>query len=103
MGTLIDQLLQQNGIGEMRLLALALRTVAERHMVVLQPPHAPQAFALAALGLPSMSMISLRAVRTGDMMWAAEQVLHSGSRGALLFWADQVGSGSAQYGPVRSV
>jgi protein ImuA len=100
--TMVDLLLKQNGIGEMRLLAPALRTVAERRVVLLQPPHAPQALALAALGLPPASVIWLRAERTGDMMWAAEQVLRSGSCGALLFWPDQVGSGSARYRPVRS-
>jgi protein ImuA len=101
-GTLVDLLLQQNGIGEMRLLAPALASVAARRVVLLQPPHAPQALALAALGLPPASVIWLRAERTGDMMWAAEQVLRSGSCGALLFWPDQVGSGSARYRPVRS-
>jgi protein ImuA len=102
MGTMVDLLLQQNGIGEMRLLAPALRTVAERRVVLLQPPHAPQAIALAVLGLPPASVIWLRAERTGDMMWAAEQVLRSGSCGALLFWPDQVGAGSARYRPVRA-
>lgn len=102
MSTMVDLLLQQNGIGEMRLLAPALRSVAERRVVLLQPPHAPQAIALAALGLPPASVIWLRAERTGDMMWAAEQVLRSGSCGALLFWPDQIGSGSARYRPVRS-
>jgi protein ImuA len=86
----------------MRLLGPALRTVAERRIVLLQPPHAPQTIALAALGLPPASVIWLRAERTGDMMWAAEQVLRSGSCGALLFWPDQVGSGSARYRPVRA-
>jgi len=101
MSTMVDLLLQQNGIGEMRLLAPALRTVAERRVVLLQPPHAPQALALAALGLPPESVLWIRTERTGDMMWAAEQVLRSGSCGALLFWPDQVGSGCARYLPVR--
>jgi protein ImuA len=101
-GTLVDLLLQQNGIGEMRLLAPALREVADRRVVLLQPPHAPQALALATLGLPPESVLWIRAERTGDMMWAAEQVLRSGSCGALLFWPDQIGSGSARYRPVRA-
>ena len=70
----------------MRLLAPALAKVAERRVVLLQPPHAPQALALAALGLPPSSVLWLRAERTADMLWAAEQVLRSGSCGALLFW-----------------
>jgi len=85
-GTLVDLLVQQPGIGEIRMLAPALKTVAERRVVLLQPPHAPQALALAALGLPPASVLWLRAERTADMLWAAEQVLRSGSCGALLFW-----------------
>lgn len=95
-GALVDLLVQQPGIGEIRLLAPALRQVAERRVVLLQPPHAPQAIALAGLGLPPSSVIWLRAERTADSLWAAEQVLRSGSCGALLFWPDQQGNGGRQ-------
>jgi protein ImuA len=102
MGTMVDLLVQQPGIGEMRLLAPALAMVAERRVVLLQPPHVPQALALAALGLPPASVIWIRAERSGDMLWAAEQVLRSGSCGALVCWPDQVGAGSARQRFVRS-
>lgn len=95
-GTLVDLHVQQPGIGEMRMLAPALRRVADRRVVLLQPPHPPQALALAALGLPPTSVIWLRAERTADAMWAAEQVLRSASCGALLFWPDQIGNGGRQ-------
>jgi len=68
MGTLVDLLLQQPGIREMRLFAPALATVAERRVVLLQPPHVPQAIALAALSLPPASVLWLRAECTGDML-----------------------------------
>ena len=42
-GTLVDLLLQQPGIGEMRLLRPALAAAASRRIVLLQPPHPPQA------------------------------------------------------------
>ena len=58
--------------------------------MLLQPPHPPQALALAALGLPPSQLIWLRSTRTNDALWAAEQVLRSGSCGALLFWANHV-------------
>jgi protein ImuA len=58
--------------------------------VLLQPPHPPQALALAALGVPPSQLIWLRATRTADALWAAEQVLRSGSCGALLFWQNHV-------------
>jgi protein ImuA len=86
-GTLVDLLLQQPGIGEMRLLRPALAAAAARRIVLLQPPHPPQALALAALGLPPSQLIWIRSSRSTDALWAAEQVLRSGSCGALLFWA----------------
>jgi protein ImuA len=85
-GQLIDLLQQQPGIGEMRMLRPALAQVAARRIVLLQPPHPPQALALAALGVPPSQLIWLRTSRTADALWAAEQVLRSGSCGALLFW-----------------
>lgn len=89
-GTLVDLLLQQPGIGEMRLLRPALAAAAARRIVLLQPPHPPQALALAALGVPPAQLIWLRPSRTSDALWAAEQVLRSGSCGALLFWTNHV-------------
>jgi protein ImuA len=90
-GVLIDLLTQQSGIGELRLLAPALAKVASRRVVLLQPPHPPQAIALAALGVAPSHLLWLRAERTADALWAAEQVLRSGSCGALLFWPHQAG------------
>ncbi|NML62446.1 translesion DNA synthesis-associated protein ImuA [Massilia sp. RP-1-19] len=85
-GTLNELLLQQAGIGEMRLLRPSLQTVARRRIVLLQPPHPPQALALAALGIKPSQLLWVRTSRSADALWAAEQVLRSGSCGALLFW-----------------
>jgi protein ImuA len=95
-GTMVDLLVQQAGIGEMRLLAPALAKVAGRRIALLQPPHAPQSIALASLGLPPSSVLWLRAERTADALWAAEQVLRSGSCGALVFWPDNRASSARQ-------
>jgi protein ImuA len=89
-GTLVDLLVQQPGIGEMRLLAPALARASDRRIVMLQPPHPPQTLALARLGLSPSSLLWLRAERTADALWAAEQVLRSGSCGALLCWQNQI-------------
>lgn len=86
-GMLTELLLQQAGIGELRLLRPALAQVAKRRIVLLQPPHAPQALALAALGLAPSQLVWVRSSRVTDALWAAEQILRSGSCGALLFWA----------------
>lgn len=88
-GTLVDLHVQQPGIGEVRLLAPALRQVAARRIVFLQPPHAPQAIALAALGIQPSQLLWLRAPRTADALWAAEQVLKNGGCGALLYWPNE--------------
>jgi protein ImuA len=91
---LVDLLVQQPGIGEMRLLAPALAQAASNKVALLQPPHTPQAIALAAMGVPPAAALWLRANRTADALWAAEQVLRSGSCGALLFWQTQIRSDS---------
>jgi len=85
-GTLVELLLQQSGIGELRLLAPALASLSKLPIVLVQPPHPPQALALAELGLPPSQLIWLRSGESGDALWAAEQVLQSGSCAALLFW-----------------
>ncbi|OFA03041.1 translesion DNA synthesis-associated protein ImuA [Duganella sp. HH101] len=87
LGTLIDLLVQQHGIGELRLLRPALLGLGKRPIALLQPPHAPQALALAALGLEPSQLIWIRSgAKSGDALWAAEQVLRSGCCGALLLW-----------------
>jgi protein ImuA len=89
-GSLTELLTQQPGIGEMRLLAPALGKVAERKIIMLEPPHPPQALALAAMGVAPDQALWLRAKTTSDILWAAEQVLRSGACGALLLWQTHV-------------
>ncbi len=89
--TLIELLLQQAGIGEMRLLQPALCAIGrKRRIVMVQPPHLPQVAAWAGWGLPADRFVWIRAARTADALWSAEQVLRNGSCGALLFWQPQV-------------
>jgi protein ImuA len=90
-GALIELLLQQSGIGELRLLQPALEAVARRRSVVLvQPPCLPQAAAWQAWGLPPQQLLWIRTQQTADALWSAEQVLRNGSCGALLLWQQQV-------------
>lgn len=89
-GTLVDLLVQQPGIGEMRLLAPALSRVAHKKIVLLQPPHAPQAAGLAVLGIPPGDVIWVSTRSTADALWAAELVLRSGCCGGLLFWVHHI-------------
>ncbi|MDQ1817281.1 translesion DNA synthesis-associated protein ImuA [Massilia sp. CCM 9210] len=89
-GTLVDVLPQQAGLGEMRLLAPALVKVASRSVVLLQPPHCPQILALGGMGLAASQVLWIKSKKGTDALWAAEQVLRSGSCGALLFWPSHV-------------
>jgi protein ImuA len=89
--TLIELLLQQPGIGEMRLLQPALAAIAkQRRVALVQPPHAPQIAAWSAWGLPHEQLLWLKTPHTADALWSAEQILRNGSCGALLFWQQQI-------------
>jgi len=61
-----ELLIQQPGIGELRLLAPALVTVAKKQIAFMQPLHPPQA--LAAMGISPESALWLRADRTADSL-----------------------------------
>jgi protein ImuA len=88
--TLIELLLQQPGIGEIRLLQPALAVIAkQRRVVLVQPPHAPQIAAWSAWGLPHEQLLWLKTPHTADALWSAEQILRNGSCGALLLWQNQ--------------
>lgn len=89
-GTMIDLLQQQPGIGELRLLGPALSKVADRMVALVCPPQVPQAISLHALGIPSSKILWVKPERTADMLWAAEQILRSGSVGAVLFWQNHM-------------
>jgi len=89
-GSLIELLVQQPGVGELKLLAPALRKVSRKGIVLLQPPHMPNALAFAGLGLPPSDLTWLKSKTTADALWAAETVLRSGTCGSLLFWNTHV-------------
>ncbi|RXZ38810.1 translesion DNA synthesis-associated protein ImuA [Oxalobacteraceae bacterium CAVE-383] len=89
-GSLIELLLQQNGIGELRLLQPALRNLGRRRIALLQPPYPPQTLALAELGLAPSQLLWIAPTRNADALWAAEQILRADSCGALLCWQNQV-------------
>lgn len=88
---LIELLLSQNGIGELRLLAptLAALTQAGKSVILLAPPHVPFAPALAELGLDLQHVILIQTDKPMDRIWAVEQTLKSASFGALLCWLPQ--------------
>ena len=88
-GALTELLFDEEGIGELRLLAPALKRLAQsgEAIVLAGPPHIPYAPALAGCGIdPGRVTVIDADGRNG--WWAAEQVLRSNSAGALLFWPE---------------
>ncbi|MDR5646768.1 translesion DNA synthesis-associated protein ImuA [Burkholderia cenocepacia] len=91
---LTDLLVQQAGIGELRLLAPALTAPDRRPVALLEPPLTPNAFGLIHIGLPCDRLMLLRAPRTADALWSAEQILRAGTCSALVLWQQHVKTSS---------
>ncbi|MGH8130280.1 MAG: translesion DNA synthesis-associated protein ImuA [Steroidobacteraceae bacterium] len=97
LSTLIELLVPTAGIGEIRLLLPALRTLAAatagepRWIAWLAPPHLPYAPALADAGLDPARMLVIRPRAGLDMLWAMEQALRSGACAAVLGWTGATG------------
>ena len=83
---LVELLVSQPGIGELRLLQPALQRLSGQRIALLQPPHVPQVSSWRASGLVPEHLLWIRAERDSDALWSAEQVLRNGSCSALLFW-----------------
>jgi protein ImuA len=94
LGGLVELLVQQAGIGELRLLQPALKSVGSQSIALLQPPHIPNGLGLAHTGVPWQNVMHLKAPKTADALWSAEQILRTGSCGALLYWAQHVQASS---------
>ncbi len=96
---LTELLLPHAGVGELRLLAPTLAALQRQQRAVMwfDPPAAPCAWALGALGLDARQFVVVRS-RSGargrarerlpaaDVLWALEQALKSGHLGAALAW-----------------
>lgn len=89
-GTLVELLARQPGVGELRLLRPALLAASSRPVALIQPPHIPQALALTNWGLPAQQIMWIRGQRTADTLWATEQLLRAGTCGAVLLWQQHI-------------
>ena len=96
---LTELLLPHAGVGELRLLAPALAALQRQQRAVIwfDPPAAPCAWALGALGLDARQLVVVRSrggargrarerLPAADVLWALEQALKSGHLGAALAW-----------------
>jgi len=90
LGSLTDLLVQQAGIGELRLLRPAFAKSGKRPVALLQPPHRSNALAFANWGLPLDQFLVLNPVRTADALWSAEQILKAGTCSMLVFWQNSI-------------
>jgi cell division inhibitor SulA/protein ImuA len=76
------------GIGELGLIlpAVAALTSAGKRVVCIAPPYVPYAPALAGSGIDLVNLLVIRPQNRPDALWAAQQVLRSGSCHALAAW-----------------
>jgi protein ImuA len=98
-GVLTELLLPHAGVGELRLLAPVLAGLQrdQRSLMWLDPPAAPCAWALSALGIDVRQLVVVHSrdglkgrardlLPAADILWALEQALKSGHLGAVLAW-----------------
>jgi hypothetical protein len=87
-GALTEMLLEQEGIGEIRLTLPALARVQAqgRDVVWIAPPHRPYAPALAAAGLDLTRLHIVHCREPKDALWAFDQALRAPECGAAFAW-----------------
>jgi protein ImuA len=104
-GALTELLLPHAGVGELRLLAPALAALQsqQRSVMWFDPPAAPCAWALSALGIDVRQLVVVHSrggmnginrvkgrarqlLPAADILWALEHALKSGHLGAVLAW-----------------
>jgi cell division inhibitor SulA/protein ImuA len=61
-------MVQQPGIGELRLLQPALISVAKRPVVFVKPPQVPNALGLSYIGMPADKLMRLEPANTADAL-----------------------------------
>jgi protein ImuA len=91
LGTMTELLLQQAGIGEMRLLGPAMAAVSnKRPIALIAPQQIPNAHGYAYMGIDPGKLMWLKAAKSSDALWSAEQILRAGSCGALVLWQQHI-------------
>jgi protein ImuA len=90
-GTMTELLLQQAGVGEIRLLGPALVTVCKKRPIALvSPQQLPNAQGYAYVGIDPDKLMWLKTAKSSDALWGAEQILRTGSCGALVLWQQHI-------------
>jgi len=89
-GALVELMVQQPGIGEVRLLQPALTSVAKRPVVLVKPPQVPNAAGLSYIGIPADKLLRLEPTKTADALWSTEQILKANTCGAVILWQQHI-------------
>jgi protein ImuA len=87
-GGLTELLIEHEGVGELRLLAHALRHLTahtERHVMFVSPPYQPCVSALRAWGIDVTRVLWVRSDED-QALWVAAQALKQDGIGAVLVW-----------------
>jgi protein ImuA len=91
LGTMTELLLQQPGVGEMRLLGPAMIAMStKRSIALVAPQQVPNAHGFAHMGIAPSHLMWLMPAKSSDALWSAEQILRAGSYGALVLWQQHV-------------
>lgn len=89
-GRLVELLVGTYGIGELGLLMPALVGSAGKWVMLIAPPYLPYAPAFAEQGLDASRLLVVQCRRPADILWSAEQALHSHACAAVLAWCGSV-------------
>lgn len=90
-GAVVELLGDTAGIGELRLVLPALQrlTQAGNHVLLVNPPHVPNAVVLQHAGVALERVLVARPEQEQDAAWLAEQALRNPGCGAVLAWPQQ--------------
>jgi len=95
LGTLIEFLPSQPGIGEVHLLRPALsQLAAERSITLVHPPYMPHFHCWVDWQLQARRLLWINPGTQADALWATEQVLRHNSSAAVFCWAHPIRSAS---------
>jgi protein ImuA len=90
-GNVTELLIEESGVGEMRLLARSLRELTvdkSRTVVLVAPPWQPNFSALRTMNIATNKLVWVKASED-QVLWAAEQSLKQEGLGAVLIWLPQ--------------
>jgi protein ImuA len=91
-GTVTELLIEESGVGEIRLLARTIRELTARKgrsVIVVAPPWKPNLAALRKMNIAVNKVVWVKAPED-QVLWAAEQSLKQEGIGAVLIWLPQV-------------